>query len=382
MKKSLLVLSAVFVLGSVGALSSCGGTTASLTPVSGHEIALITDVGNIDDHSFNQATWEGVEAYSAASGKGCIYYRPTTDSTSVRVTTIDNAVAAGAKVIVMPGYKFNGAIKEVETKYPNVAFLAIDCTPEDDNYASYEYTSNVTSINYLEQQAGFFAGYAAVKDGYRQLGFCGGMAVPAVIRYGQGYVVGADTAAKELKLADKAVGIKYWYSGTFSANTQITTTVGAWYTAGTKAVFSCGGGIYSSVITGAESANAVLGNTSCKVIGVDVDQHLDSNLIITSAMKNLKATTNEYLTSLYANKMAWGTIDNKVTAAKVVTKGVEANAVGLPTATDSWGFNTFTVAEYEAEYAKVVAGTVTVNVSGSTDTNPTVSSALDVTYIS
>lgn len=360
------------MVGSVVGLTSCGD---DVEYIEGTEVALVTDVGNIDDHSFNQATWEGCKEFSLESNIGTTYYRPSGDSTSERVESIDNAVDAGAKVVVMPGYLFNSSIKIVQDKYPDVAFLGIDCDNSDDDngYTPYEFNDNVTSIKYQEDQAGFLAGYAAVADGYRKLGFCGGMAVPAVVRYGQGFLKGADYAAQEMELDDGAVEIEYWYSGTFAPADNIVTKVGGWYSTGTEVVFACGGGLYSSVVQAAENENSTLGTDSRKVIGVDVDQHLDSDLIITSAMKNLQGSVKEYLDALYDNDMEWGTIDGMETAGEIVTKGVETDAVGLPTDEDSWLMEEFTVEEYNALYAKLKSGEVDGDVNDTTNLydNPT-----------
>ncbi len=353
MKKSILVAAAALMVfgASVGSLTSCGESTS-------YEIALVTDVGTIDDHSFNEACWKGAKQYADEKGISCQYYRPSEDSTAQRVATIKNAINNGAKVVVLPGYLFNSSIKQVQDEYPNVKILACDCDPSDDdnNYTAYTFGDNVTSIKYNENEAGFFAGYAAVKEGYRNIGFCGGMSVPAVVKYGQGYLYGADYAAKELSLADNSVSCKYWYSGSFNASTEITTHVSGWYTGNTEVVFSCGGGIYSSVLSAATSANDANGNDNKKVIGVDVDQSNESPLIITSAVKKLQLTVYDYLTSLYSNDMTW-TSD---VAGKVVYKGVADNAVGLPTETDSWRLSNFTVAQYNAVYKKVKDGDITV----------------------
>jgi basic membrane protein A len=361
MKKSLLV--SVSILSLAASLVSCGNTASSAAYVEGTEIALVTDVGNIDDHSFNEACWKGCKDYSAASKVGTTYYRPAEDSTAARVTTINNAIAKGAKVIVMPGYLFNEAVATVAPLNPNVRFLGMDVQPLDYSDSFPATMTNTTSIIYKEQEAGFFAGYAAVKEGYTKIGFVGGMAVPAVVRYGQGYVLGANYAATEDNMADGSIECKYWYSGTFTAGKTIVDKASGWYTAGTQAIFSCGGGIYASVVKAASDANDTAGNTDKKVIGVDVDQHNDSPLIITSAMKNLESDTLSYLTSLYNNKMEWGTIDGVATAAKVATRGVATNSVGLPTDSASWLFKKFTVAQYNAVYAKVKAGDVKVEVS-------------------
>lgn len=328
-----------------------------------YEIALVTDVGNIDDKSFNQGTWEGVEAYAKANNITYNYYRPTEDSTASRVETIKSAIDAGAKVVVCPGYLFEEALYEVQRRYPDVQFLLIDGEPHDANY-NYFTASNVHCILFQEEQAGYFAGYAAVMDGYKKLGFLGGMDVDAVIRYGYGFLQGANDAAKELKIEDE-VTVKYWYSGSFTPTDEIKTKMEAWYSDGTEVVFACGGSIYLSAVSAAEAANA-------KVIGVDVDQSAESDVIITSAMKELKNSVILALTDLYA------TDDNKWPedlAGKTAKLGVADNCTGLPTATESWRLKNYTVENYKKLFENVKNGTIAI--SSETETKPNVDITVD-----
>lgn len=322
----------------------CLGVTAVAED---YEIALVTDVGNIDDHSFNQGTWEGVVQYAEANGISYNYYRPSEDSTEARVETIKAAIDKGAKTVVCPGYLFEDAIYEVQDQFANVNFLLLDGTPHTADYATYYTAANTHCILYQEEQAGYLAGYAAVKDGYTKLGFLGGMDVPAVIRYGFGFVQGADAAAAEMGVT---VEIKYWYSGSFAPNDDIKTKMSGWYTEGTEIVFACGGGIYLSATAAATEANG-------KVIGVDVDQALDSDTIVTSAMKGLTNSVVLALTDLYANGGTWP----EAYAGTTATLGAADGCVGLPTAEGSWRFTNFTVDEYNELFAKVQSGEIVVS---------------------
>ena len=201
-----------FVMAASMALSlaACGGSSASTatsttteatseaaasTSGSKTDVAFVTDVGNIDDQSFNQYTWQGVQDFCSANSLNANYYRPTEDSDAARLEQMDNAVNDGAKSIVVAGYLFGSAIAEAQEKYPDVQFLALDVSTSD--LGDKAPTANTALITYKEEQAGYLAGYAAVYDGYKELGFLGGMAVPAVIRYGSGFIQGADAAAAE-----------------------------------------------------------------------------------------------------------------------------------------------------------------------------------------
>lgn len=334
---------------------------AASAPADGIEIALVTDVGNIDDKSFNQGAWEGVVNYAEANGKAYDYFRPSEDSTVARVETISTAIEKGAKVVVCPGFLFEDAIWEVQSQNPDVQFLLLDGTPHNADYSDYTQTENVACILYQEEQAGFFAGYAAVKEGYRKLGFMGGIDVPAVIRFGYGFVQGANAAAVELGV-EKDVSVKYWYSGTFSPDDAIKTKAAGWYTDGTEVIFASGGGIYISICAAANEAGA-------KVIGVDKDQSFEDASIITSATKALTPSVEIALTNLYANGGKWGADY----AGKVVTLGAKDECVGLPT--ETWSMTNYTVDEYNELYAKVVSGEVAV--SNATDAAPEVAIAVD-----
>ena len=332
------------------------------------KIALVTDVGTIDDESFNQACWQGVEAWATANGIEYTYYQPTADSTDARVLSVAQAIAEGANTIVMPGYLFGATLTVVMEQYPDVHFVAVDVAAGDltvDYTTFYDPAANTACLTFSEEQAGYLAGYAAVKDGYTKLGFLGGMAVPAVIRYGYGFIQGADAAAKELNVA---IEINYTYGGQFAGSPEITAKMEGWYAAGTEVVFACGGGIYTSAVEAANKYEA-------KVIGVDVDQYYIDECIITSAMKQLQNVTETVLEAL--NTGAWDTYAAKVSNFSLT----EGEYVGLPTAEGSWRLNTYTVAEYEALKAQLIDGTIVVDNNSDDTIKPAVAETTTVNYI-
>ena len=383
MKKILaLLLAAVMVLS----LAACGGNTAPATeaPVADAtdapvveatdavetaaitKVALVTDVGTIDDESFNQACWQGVENWCGANGIEYVYYQPTEDSTDARVLSIGQAIAEGADTIVMPGYLFGATLTMVMEEYPEVNFIAVDVAAGDltlDYTTFYDPTANVACLTFSEEQAGYLAGYAAVKDGYTKLGFLGGMAVPAVIRYGYGFVQGANAAAEEMAVE---IAINYTYGGQFAGSPEITAKMEGWYQAGTEVVFACGGGIYTSALEAAEKNGG-------KVIGVDVDQYYIDACIITSAMKQLQNVTETVLEAL--NTGAWETYGGKISNFSLA----EGEYVGLPTDADSWKLDTYTVEEYEALKAQLKDGTIVVD--NNTEAMPAVSDLTTVVEI-
>lgn len=365
MKKLLTtLLTATAVAGSLFALTSCEAKT--------YELALVTDVGDIDDESFNQTSWEALKDYAEEKKLSYSYYRPTADSTDARIKSIEQSIKKGAKIVVCPGYLFEQAIFNVQDKYPDVKFVLLDGTPHNGDY-NHKTSKNVVSIIYQEQISGFAAGYAAVKDGYKKLGFVGGMAVPAVQRFGSGYIQGAEQAAKEMKLTDAE--LQYYYAGAFQKTDDATAKAKGWYAAGTEVIFACGGKVYQSVQEACEN------NTSRKWIGVDVDQHsVDKDRVITSAFKGLRNSVQSALEIYSAN--TWEDIGGKVFNLGLNAKlgNVEAkDYVGLPTADASWGFKTFTKANYEELLNKIKDGTYTI--SDSTTAAPK-ADTIKVTYVS
>ena len=331
----------------------------------GDKIALVTDVGTIDDESFNQACWQAVESYALDNDVEYTYYQPSADSLDARLISIDRAVTEGATVIVMPGYLFGATLVTAQDKYPDVKFIAVDVSAGDltlDYVTFVEPAANVICVTFSEEQAGYLAGYAAVKDGYTKLGFLGGMAVPAVIRYGYGFVQGADKAAAEL---DKQIEINYTYGGQFFGDAAITAKMEGWYSTGTEIVFACGGGIYTSAV---EAANKYDG----KVIGVDVDQDYIDASIVTSAMKGLQNVTEALLAEYFEGN--WESVGGQVKNYSLQ----EGEYVGLPTAEGSWRFASFTAEDYAAIHDAVQNGEIVV--SNDIENGPSVTNA-SVNYI-
>ena len=321
-------------------------------------VAMVTDYGDITDQSFNQSTYEACKAFGEANGVDFTYYKPEGDSDAEREAMIDKAVADGYNVIVMPGYAFAGAIKDTADTYPDVKFVALDVSEYDLEGDSSDFNNetfaNVFSAVYQEELPGYMAGYAAVKMGYTKLGFLGGMAVPAVIRYGYGFVQGADAAAAELG-AD--VEINYAYGNQFYGDADITAAMDTWYQGGTEVVFACGGGIFTS----AGEAAAKVGG---KVIGVDVDQAatidgmFESGMTVTSAMKGLQATVNTLLTAIKDG--SWDSYAGKILNLGLVSADdMSLNYVGLADST-IWN-DGFSEADYKQLVADMVNGKITVS---------------------
>ena len=367
------ILSVLLVLAMVLSLAACGGKAEAPAAESEYKVAMVTDYGDITDQSFNQTTWEACLKFGETTGIPVKYYKPTSNDTAGRVASVELAIAEGHNVIVMPGYAFGGTIAEVSGNYPDVKFIALDVAAGDlleaavalkgesydynpDNWDlnAYVHMDNVYCAIYQEELSGYMAGYAAVKLGYTKLGFLGGMAVPAVMRFGYGFVQGVDAAAAELGIT---VDMKYAYGNQFFGDADITAVMDTWYAGGTQVVFACGGGIYTSA---AEAAKKVGG----KVIGVDTDQApvIDAaygeGMTITSAMKGLAPTTIDTLTDVIINGK-WTEYAGKIVSLGLVSEEPTANYVQL-SGTTQFG-DAFTEADYAAMVKGMFEGTIKVD---------------------
>ena len=374
------ILALVLALCMVFALCACGNGDKDAketdTPnETTYKVAMITDSGDITDKSFNQTTYEACKAFCADNDVDFQYYKPTADTTEARVEMIDQAVADGYNVIVMPGYLFADAIVEAAPQNKDVKFIALDVSLGDlleagvtakgekydyepDNWKLEDYVdmSNVYCAVYQEELCGYMAGYAAVNLGYTKLGFLGGMAVPAVIRYGYGFVQGANAAAVEL---DTKIEINYVYGGQFQGDADITAKMDTWYANGTEVVFACGGGIYTSAAEAAAKVNA-------KVIGVDVDQagiidgDYGDGITVTSAMKGLYPATYDTLTDVIVNGK-WADYVGKIETLGLVSgDDPTLNYVQIPMDSTQWDDN-FTKDDYKALVKAMFDGTVKVS---------------------
>lgn len=343
MKKLLVILLA---LAMVFSLAACGGTEPAPEGEGegegevGYEIAMITDIGSIDDKSFNQGTWEGIVAYAEENDITHKYYKPTEQSTDAYLAAIQLAVDGGAKIIVTPGFLFEEPIFIAQEQYPEVNFILIDGNPHNADYSVFRTDPNTVGIVYAEEQVGFLAGYAAVKDGYTKLGFMGGMAVPAVVRYGYGFVQGAEAAAAELGIT--SLDLKYHYTGNFDATPENQTQAASWYAEGVEVIFAAGGLVGNSVMSAAEAAGKA-------VIGVDVDQSVESDTVIVSAMKGLATSVQDMLDAFYNGSFPGG-------------EGLVYDAAndGVSLSMESSKFTSFSQADYDELFGMLADGSVMV----------------------
>ena len=313
-----------------------------------YEIAFVTDVGQLKDKSFNQGTFDGVKLYAANNGLSYKYYQPANGDQATdddRYDAMKAAAEGGAKVIVAAGFMQATALTKAAAEFTDVKFVFVDrdsaVTLEDGTALK-----NVLGICFQEEQCGYLAGYAVVKEGYTKLGFTGGGGGdnPACCRYGYGFVQGASAAAAEMGVKVE-MNYSWLYGASFSASTELQTMASGWYENGTEVIFACGGNMFQSVAAAAAANDGA-------VVGVDVDQSSQSDTVITSAMKGLSASVQWACGKVYD-----GSFDE--IGGTFVTLGAKDNAVGLPTAT--WSLTKWTVDDYNAMLAKMADGSLVVD---------------------
>jgi basic membrane protein A and related proteins len=353
MKKLFLLIAALFLTVGLVACAEPAEETeipeetfiADLIDTPKLKIAMITDVGDIDDKSFNQGTWEGIVQFAVANEKDHSYYKPTGASTAEYVQAINLAISEGAQIIVTPGFLFETAVYQAQTQHPTVKFILIDGVPHAGDWTTYFTAPNTLNVLFKEHESGFLAGYAAIFEGFEEIGFMGGMAVPAVKRFGIGFVAGAYLAASINNMPNFQFRTsRYEYLGDFEPSDTKKAQAAAWYQGGTEAIFVAAGGAGSSVMAAAADAR----NESW-VFGVDIDQSGDSEWVISSAMKGLGKAVQAALRDIYLDQFVGG---------RTIYLGAREDGVGLPWASSR--FNNFSYREYRTAYAFMATGVFAV----------------------
>lgn len=342
MRKKKRLAAAFLLAAAILVLPSCGAPEETGEEQVPYEIAMVSDTKSIEDGAFNEAVWDGIEAFVEEDPVSYKHYMTTADTTKAYLKAIEEAEKGGAKIVIAAGSAFGNAIEKAQDKYPRLYFLLLDGQPCGEDASPAPCAKNTVSIQFAEEQAGYLAGYAAVKEGYRNLGFVGGKAQPPVQRFGAGYVQGADAAAEELGLSD--VKIRYAYLDTFEEDESAEALAGQWYADGTEVIFSCAGAAGKSVMRAAESGGGA-------VIGADIDQSGESETVLVSAVKNIEAAVSDVLWGLYG--------DEEFAGGQSLL--LEAKNSGIGLSMESSRMKRFGEAEYNEVFQKLSDGSVVVN---------------------
>jgi basic membrane protein A len=311
----------------------------------------------LDDGSFNQGAADGIRMFLGHNN--IQFMQPHAATDEARMDIFADAVANGADVLVLPGFHFQHVINDAQNLFPDTYFIVLDTGPSGGAVSP-----NLAGVLYAEHESGFLAGYAAVREGFTELGFMGGLAVPAVVRFGHGFLQGADHAAVQMGLAPGSVNVNFMYVGGFGAAPEHTATASGWYAGGTEVIFVAAGAVGNSVMTAAESLHGTW------MIGVDVDQSGDSPTVLTSAMKALDNSVYALLNEIQAGTFRGG---------QVLTFDASTDGVALPM--NNSRFTTFTQAQYDAILAQLASGAVQVSNLSTHDDLPTILAGLSVVVV-
>ena len=323
------------------------GTPAEPPPAAGADVKVALVAHGPEsiqfDGSFNEGSWNGILGFLNNNGlnasTNASFFQSHAADDVARVDVMSDAISWGADVLILPGFHFAMSVGEAQDLFPDTIFVILDARP----FFGGPEAANTVSILYAEEQSGFLAGYATVMEGHRNLGFMGGVAVPAVVRFGHGFIEGAEYASKELGLAAGDVTINYHYIGAFAPDPGVTTMAGAWYAGGTEVIFAAAGGAGFSVIAAAEDAGTWM-------IGVDVDQAGDSPRVLTSAMKALAVSVDDMLNDFVNGSFRGG---------RDLLYDASTNGIGLPM--ENSRFSNFSMAQYDAIFAQLANRTVHVS---------------------
>lgn len=332
MKKAAALFITLIVIFS---LTACGekDKDSEAVEIEGCEVSVIADSNEVQAGSFAESVWESVSKYAQENSLGSECFRPAASDKEAYMDTIEQAVQQGAKLIVLPGSCFEETAYEAQKKYEDVYFLILDGIPhnDDDKYKTGEKTIGVV---FAEEEAGYLAGYAAVKDGYTGLGFIGSEKTPEIKRYGYGFIQGVAAADEE---SGTKISMKYVYE---SKAENIEKQARQWYGEGVGIIFACGSDTDTAVIRAAEAANG-------KVICADSDKSHLSETVVTSAEKRADAPVEDAVDGYADGNFIGGTAFNYA---------VKNNGIMLEM--ENARFSSFDEEQYNAVLAQLKDGKV------------------------
>ena len=311
-----LALATLLIFVGCSSKNSSNGESTNL------KVGVVTDEGGVKDKSFNQSNAEAVKAWTEKNGAKAVNPIETKNQSDI-AANLQNA-SKNSDVVSVAGFVFEKDLPKVADSFTNKKYIILDGAVEK---------TNVASVTFAEQEAGYLAGYAAaLQSKTGKIGYIGGTKIPPVVRYGIGFVQGAKAANKDIKVV-------YNYSSTFNDANKGKTIAATMFDAGADVIFVAAGGTGSGSIKEAqERATKDLqesGEIKHWIIGVDKDQYeegifkakdkdgkdVEKSVVLTSAIKRIDVAVNQILDSIKANKFEGG---------KTTVFTVKEDGVGLP----------------------------------------------------
>lgn len=305
----------------------------TVTPAGGETIALVTGVSGTESGA-DAMLWQGVQTFASAYGYTATTQTAEGDSSADVETALRTAAESGAKLVICRGDAAATALYRIQENYPDVHYLLFDDEPHNDDYSAYKTANLVHCVLFQEEQAGYLAGYAAVIDGYTSLGFVGAREIPGIVRYGTGFLQGAEAAAEQ---QGETVNLKFWFADTYDENDAVTQRMADWYNGGVSLIFVSGGTLYKGAAQAAEQ-------TGGKVVAGDTNVTELSDSILASAVKCYNAAVQRQLYEFFTAG-SWSTQN----AGQTERVGITNAEVALESDT-SWRLDSFTLDDYRSLY--------------------------------
>lgn len=305
----------------------------TVTPAGGETIALVTGASGTESGA-DAMLWQGVQTFASAYGYTAMTQTAEGDSSADVETALRTAAESGAKLVICRGDAAATALYRIQENYPDVHYLLFDDEPHNDDYSAYKTANLVHCVLFQEEQAGYLAGYAAVIDGYTSLGFVGTREIPGIVRYGTGFLQGAEAAAEQ---QGETVNLKFWFADTYDENDAVTQRMADWYNGGVSLIFVSGGTLYKSAAQAAEQ-------TGGKVVAGDTNVTELSDSILASAVKCYNAAVQRQLYEFFTAG-SWSTQN----AGQTERVGITNAEVALESDT-SWRLDSFTLDDYRSLY--------------------------------
>lgn len=305
----------------------------TVTPAGGETIALVTGVSGTESGA-DAMLWQGVQTFASAYGYTATTQTAEGDSSADAETALRTAAESGAKLVICRGDAAATALYRIQENYPDVHYLLFDDEPHNDDYSAYKTANLVHCVLFQEEQAGYLAGYAAVIDGYTSLGFVGAREIPGIVRYGTGFLQGAEAAAEQ---QGETVNLKFWFADTYDENDAVTQRMADWYNGGVSLIFVSGGTLYKGAAQAAEQ-------TGGKVMAGDTNVTALSDSVLASAVKCYNAAVQRQLYEFFTAG-SWSTQN----AGQTERVGITNAEVALESDT-SWRLDSFTLDDYRSLY--------------------------------
>lgn len=338
-------LASVAVLG-LAACSNRGASKTNSDAKTDLKAAIVTDTGGVDDKSFNQSAWEGLQAWGEenglSKGNGFDYFQSASESDYA--TNLDSAKAGGYNLIFGIGFALHDAVEKAAADNTDTNYVIVDDVIEGKD--------NVASVTFADNEAAYLAGIAAAKTTKtKSVGFIGGMEGTVITRFEKGFEAG-------VKSVDPSIKITVNYAGSFGDAAKGKTIAAAQYASGADVIYQAAGGTGAGVFNEAKAENETRDEADkVWVIGVDRDQKdegnykskdgKEANFVLASTIKEVGKSVQ---------LIAKNTADGKFPGGETTTYGLKDGGVNIATT----NLSEDAIKAIDEAKEKIISGDITV----------------------